>query len=1132
MLAAPLTERTTVTQDALTLYRTMLTAREVDRLEQEIVSRGEAHFHLSGAGHEGSACLAALLGPQDWLHCHYRSKALMLARGVTPQGFFDALYCTDASHSRGRQMSVHMCDARLKLLSIVGPVGNSALQAVGVAAEVVGRPDRPVVLCGLGDGTTQQGEFAEAVGEASRRGLPVLFFIEDNAWAISTPTDGKTFYSLGDHPPEAFLGVPIHHLDGTDPLDAGRRLAPLVEGMRRDRRPQIVVFRVDRLSNHTNADRQEVYRDAEDLERARREGDPILKLEAALLAAGHDPAALDAVRREVVAEVAAAEAAAALSPPPQATRTAARPLEPWLTSEASERRGAASGPATLTMRDALRETLRFRLASDPRVSLFGEDIEDPKGDVFGVTKTLSTQHPGRVQNSPLSESTILGVAVGRALAGGRPVAFLQFADFLPLAFNQIAAEMGAMHWRTDGQWESPVIVLAACGGYRPGLGPFHAQTGEALLAHTPGVDVLMPSNAADAAGMLNAAFASGRPTLILYPKALLNDPATATTADVADHLTPVGLARVVRPGSDITLVGWGNTVRICEQTADTLLTVGVEAEVIDLRSVSPWDREAVLASAEKTARLVVVHEDNHTCGLGAELLATVAAETRVPVAMRRVTRADTHVPCNFANQVEVLPSHDSVLEVAADLLDLDVHWRTIAVARGGLDTIDAVGSGPADETVVVVELHAGVGDRVARGDVVATLEATKSVFDLTARVAGTIREVHAAPGDTLAVGARMFGVETEPGARSQDSRPARRAELLPRRREPLAIPLKTAEVATRPVGLSFIHTAVGDRVVTNEELATAEGMTPEQVVRRTGIEKRRWLGKGQSAVSLAIQASRSLLEAERLDASELDLVVCSTTTPASVTPSTACLILDGLTEGDPAATRAQAYDLSAACSGYLFALQSAYDYLQSRPAARVLVVTAEALSPLINPQDDGTKFIFADAATATLVYGEAHMASAAARLLKPTLGGKADRDQALTVPGPGAGYITMNGRKVFAEAVQAMLGSLGRVCRDHGLGVGDLDLIVPHQANDRITAAVQRRVACEVFSNIREVGNTSSSSIPLALADTLPTLRPGARAGLCAFGGGFTFGAAILERLERQSQTLALKPRGLRRVQS
>ena len=250
----------------LQLFEAMVTAREIDALEQEVTSRGEAFFHVSGAGHEASVALAPHLIPEDWLHCHYRDKALMIARGLTARDFFDSLYCNDHSHSRGRQMSAHMSDRALNLMSIVGPVGNSALQSVGVAAAIKDSPQDPIVICSVGDGTTQEGEFLEAVAEAVRSELPVLFFVEDNRWAISTDTQQKTFYSLPQGSPEQFYGLPIHRFDGRNLITAEPAIGPVVRAVRESRGPALVVFEVERLTNHTNADDQTIYRDPDDIE--------------------------------------------------------------------------------------------------------------------------------------------------------------------------------------------------------------------------------------------------------------------------------------------------------------------------------------------------------------------------------------------------------------------------------------------------------------------------------------------------------------------------------------------------------------------------------------------------------------------------------------------------------------------------------------------------------------------------------------------------------------------------------------------------------------------------------------------------------------------------------------------------
>ncbi len=716
------------------------------------------------------------------------------------------------------------------------------------------------------------------------------------------------------------------------------------------------------------------------------------------------------------------------------------------------------------MRDAIRDVLRHHLQIDSRVCLFGEDIEDPKGDVFGVTRGLSTEFGERVKNSPLSESIIVGTSVGRALAGDRPVAMIQFADFLPLAFNQIASELATLYWRTGGKWNAPVVIMAACGGYRPGLGPYHAQTMEGLFAHTPGIDVMMPSTAADAAGMLNAAFASQRPTLFLYPKARLNDPQDKVSPDIHRQLVPIGPSRRLRAGRDLTLVGWGNTVQLCSQVSSTLEQVGVEAEVIDLRSLSPWDERTVLASVEKTAHLVVVHEDNHSCGMGAEILATVAEKARVPVAMRRVTRADTYVPCNFSSQIEVLPSYRRLMTTVADMLDLELSWIMPQEEEAGFTMIEAIGSAPSDESVTIVDMLAKPGEQIQRGDALAEVEATKSVFEITSTVTGQIEEVFVSEGEEVAVGQPLMRIKTAEESRRPkpitQERPGK-AELS-RRSTPgrLQLPPLQQEPRTFDVGMSFISTVTGSRVVGNSEIIPkTSDYKPEDILRRTGIEQRRWIAGDEDAISLAVRACNETLDRENLILDDIDMIVCSTTSPLSVTPSMACRVLNGLAGGQNEQMM-QAFDINAACSGYLYALQSGFDYLQSRPNSRVLVVTTEVLSPLLNRDDFDTAILFGDAASATVLYGEAHFDRATAKLHRPELSAKGDIGGVLSVPLLHDGFIEMRGQKVFSEAVRTMIASLSRVCQSEGHGVEQLNLIVPHQANQRIIDAIQN-FACK-----------------------------------------------------------------------
>ena len=423
------------------VWRHMLTSRELDLLEQDFVHRGEAFFHVSGSGHENIAFLHPHLVADDYLSAHYRDKSLMLARGVTVKQFFLGLFAKDGSSSHGRQMCSHLSDPSINLMSMPVPVGNSALHAVGVASMIKNKASKPIVYVGIGDGASQEGEVLDAVAQAVRDQLPELLVVQDNAYAISTETTTKTFFSRPDGDASDFYGIPIERINGLDPVESYQRFGEIVARMRQDRKPAIVIFKVERLNSHTNADDHRVYRSAEEIDALRKNCDPVLITEKWLSDQGFAASELKLMRQQVKAQVLAEAEEAQESAEPQPMLTAKAELPAYLTDPAQEYRGTPALEGTegdrFVMLEAIREVLKFRMAKDHRVSLFGEDLEDPKGDVFGVTKGLTAAFPGRVVNSPLSETTIIGFTIGQALAGGRPVAFLQFADFFSISFNQI-----------------------------------------------------------------------------------------------------------------------------------------------------------------------------------------------------------------------------------------------------------------------------------------------------------------------------------------------------------------------------------------------------------------------------------------------------------------------------------------------------------------------------------------------------------------------------------------------------------------------------------------------------------------------------------------------------------------------
>jgi 2-oxoisovalerate dehydrogenase E1 component len=1102
-------------EQLLEIYRPMVASRYTDQMQSAAAQRGEVFFYIPSSGHEASATLAAHLTQSDWLHLHYRDRALAYARGVSYETVFYGLFSKAESNSAGRRMPAFPCDPSLNILSTPTLVGSNVLQAVGVAATIKDDDGAPFVLVSVGDGATQQGDFYEAVAEAVRANLPVLFLVEDNRFALSTVTKGNTFYSLPGGEADTFYGLPIQRVDGSDAVATFGAFAEVVSNLRETRGPQIVVFNVERLESHTNADDQSVYRTEADLKNAMENADPCAKLRDHLLANGVDSTTLKAIDAEVKERVDAAFHTARKGSTPRPVFDAKKPLPP-----PREEYLGTSGDRKLSMLEAMRETLKARLSKDRKTTLLGQDIEDPKGDVFGLTRGLSKTFPEQVHNAALAENTILGVATGRALAGGRPVAFMQFADFLPVAYNHILSEIGAMHWRTNGQWESPVLIMSIAGAYRPGLGPYHAQTMEAICAHVPGVDVFMPSTAADAAGLLNAIAESGRPSVFLFPKSLINDRTNTTSADVEQQYVPIGKARIARAGQDITLVSWGGAMPVCERTAEALAEIGLGAEVIDLRTIFPWDEEAVLASARKTGKLVVVHEDNQTAGMGGEIVAAIAEKAGNDIRVARVTRPDTYIPYDFSCQIEVMPSYKRTLEKCCELLDVDIHWEKQVEEEAGTVVVKAIGSSPSDETITVASLLAKAGETISEGDLIASVEADKAAMDITSPVAGTIAEVMVEEGDVLTVGTPMLKIASSETAQLK---PLTKEEpgtpIMERRRSSEATPVAQASRLTphSSIFISNITTVFGSRHLTNDELLQGHGEWDSDAIRkRTGIENRYWIDGDENVLTLAVKATRDLLEKENLLISDIGAIICSTGTPLYMTPSLACSVLHQLSPAKGEVLM-QAHDVNAACSGYMYAMQSAFDFLSNAPDKKVIVITAETLSPMVNHDDQKTMALFGDAATASLVSCEQRSGNVGVKLNRPFLSATGVDDKVLFVPNMGSGeVIEMEGLTVFKLAVRKMIDMLDNACQERGITVEDLHYIVPHQANERIIEAIRKTIHCppeKMFNHIRKYGNTSSNTIPIALCELVPTVGSDTLIGLTAFGGGFTFGAAVIEKV-------------------
>ncbi len=632
----------------LDILRIMVTSREGDRREGILLRQSRGWFQVSGMGHEALVALAFDLRPDDYLFPYYRDRGIMLGRGITNYEMALAYYAKTESSSAGRQMPGHYSCRKRNVFSVCTPTGASLLPACGAAWAMKLDGKDSVCLATVGDAASRQGEFFEAIAFAVQEKLPVVFVVEDNKYGISTPTAKFLPFNLNIFRED--LAVKI---DGRDPEVVRATAAAAYEKARRGEGPTIIWADLDRLASHTSSDDHRVYRPAEEIE-AMSHRDPIQLLAQSLIEAGE----LTATQFEDLVKSVAAEvdqeyirADGQTDPRPEETLDHLFGPDPQ-----AEMPPISPGPRQ-TMVSTINTTLRRALEEDPHVVMFGEDIEDPKGGVFGLTKGLSQAFPHQVFNSPLAEATVMGVAVGMAAYGKRPIFELQFIDFIAPGWNQVTTNMATLRWRTAGDWTCPCVIYAPYGAYLPGGSLWHSQSNESSLAHVPGLKVAIPSTPEDAAGLFWTAIHGDDPVFILVPKHVFRKPITIENVEPI----PLGLAKVVRPGTDVTLVTWGNCVELADQATAGLKT---SVEIIDLRSIVPCDYETITHSVEKTGRLVVVHEDNRTGGFGQTIIAEM---TRIPerwnlflAPPQLVARDDVHVGYHPTYEYAALPDAEQI----------------------------------------------------------------------------------------------------------------------------------------------------------------------------------------------------------------------------------------------------------------------------------------------------------------------------------------------------------------------------------------------------------------------------------------------------------------------------------------
>jgi len=645
----------------LDLLRKMVTVDYIEERLKVFVRAGKVSFHASTRGHEKLQIAMSMLlqSGKDWFFPYYREKALMVGLGMSPKDIFlHMLSKADDPCGGGRNMSEHFSSRALRVVSPTACTGTQYLQAVGMAKAVKANGEDEVVYVSSGEGATSEGEFFEALNYAGRDQLPVLFLVQNNGYAISVPQSVQTGSEI--HTIAKGFKVRSVEVDGTQFTKMYQTLKPLIAETRRGGGPLLVEAHVVRIDSHSSSDDQAKYRTEEELE-AVRQRDPIAHSSGRVLSWGLlDEAGFKKMHEEVKTAVnqAADEADAAAIPEPE---TAALHIFSGRQPIETEVEPKILSETPITMVDALNHALREEMERNPKIVMWGEDIADPKGGVFGVTRGLTDAFPTRVENAPLAEATIVGLAAGMATGGYKPVVEIQFSDYSYPAYMQIRNEIPTLRWRSGGVWDCPMVVRMATGGYIRG-GPFHSQCPETLYVHTPGWYVAYPSNAADAKGLMKTACRIEDPVIFFEHKGLYRQVFSKSPEPDADYLIPFGKAKIVQPGEHLTAVTWGSGVVRCQRAAAELAREGFSVEVIDLRTLAPLDEETIYASVRKTGKAIVVHEAPLNNGFGGEIAARIADACfdALDAPVRRCAAKDCFPPYAPSLEAAILPQQEDV----------------------------------------------------------------------------------------------------------------------------------------------------------------------------------------------------------------------------------------------------------------------------------------------------------------------------------------------------------------------------------------------------------------------------------------------------------------------------------------
>jgi len=684
--------------DLLRAYRTMVLSRRIDDKEIQLKNQSVIFFQISGAGHEAILVAAGFnFRPgYDWFYPYYRDRALCLALGVTPYDMFlSGVGASDDPSSGGRQMPSHWGSKQLNIVSQSSPTGTQCLQAVGCAeasllydriTTIEGRRERyhedEVVYLSVGDGATSEGEFWESLNSACLDRLPLVCVVEDNGYAISVPVEVQTAGGDISKLVSSFPGLFVQSIDGTDFLASYRAMFDAVAYARARKGPALVHATVTRPYSHSLSDDEKLYKTAEErASEARR--DPLARMASFLKREGlATEADLVSIAQEVDAEVNAAAEDAKKADKPAADTASLYVYSPDVdpTSDAFDTPPTPSGKPD-TMVAAINRTLKDEMAREPRIIVFGEDVADcsresaldqvsGKGGVFKVTHGLQRMFGGtRVFNSPLAEANIIGRAIGMATRGLKPVVEIQFFDYIWPAMMQMRDEMSMLRYRSNNAFACPMVIRTAIGGYLRGGAPYHSQSGESIFAHCPGIRVVFPSNARDAAGLLRTAIRCDDPVLFLEHKHLYRQTYNKGEYPGRDYMIPFAKAAIRREGSNVVVLTWGALVQRSLLAAQQAEKDGISVMVVDLRTIAPFDWDAIAAAVKHTNRVVIAHEDQLTGGFGAELAARIVEQLfeHLDAPVRRVAALDTPVAYSPVLEEVILPQSAHVLKAIQDV---------------------------------------------------------------------------------------------------------------------------------------------------------------------------------------------------------------------------------------------------------------------------------------------------------------------------------------------------------------------------------------------------------------------------------------------------------------------------------